>query len=243
MLWLGMIQRNRFIDCRRHSHSRNAFSIAAGSTLTQWRPAPMSPAMTIREIVKLPDPVLRQESAEIGTVDDDVRRLLDDMLETMYDAPGIGLAAIQIGVPKRIITIDTSPRADEEDGSAPDADKPGPNAGETSGGTTNSEGPLFMINPVILTSSEDRSVYEEGCLSIPDYFAEVERSASVRVRYVDYDGKQIELDACGLLATCIQHEIDHLNGVLFIDYLSKLKRDLVIRKFTKAAKERRRSAG
>ncbi len=200
--------------------------------------------MTIREIVKLPDPVLREKSAEIETVDDDVRRLLDDMLETMYDAPGIGLAAIQIGVPKRIITIDTSPRAEEaeeDDENVSDADDV--EQDDASAGTTSSDGPLFMINPVILASSEERSVYEEGCLSIPDYFAEVERPATVRVGYVDYDGKQNELEAGGILATCIQHEIDHLNGVLFIDYLSKLKRDLVIRKFTKAAKERRRSVG
>ena len=201
----------------------------------------MSPAMTIREIVKLPDPVLREKSAEIETVDDDVRRLLDDMLETMYDAPGIGLAAIQIGVPKRIITIDTSPRAEDDDENAKNADDA--EQDDAPVGTTNSDGPLFMINPVILASSEERSVYEEGCLSIPDYFAEVERPATVRVGYVDYDGKQNELEAGGILATCIQHEIDHLNGVLFIDYLSKLKRDLVIRKFTKAAKERRRSVG
>jgi len=185
--------------------------------------------MTIREIVKLPDPVLRQTSAEIETVDDDVRQLLDDMLQTMYDAPGIGLAAIQLGVPKRIITIDTSPRAEEDEDEWPEE--------------ADSGGPLFLINPVILSSSEDRSVYEEGCLSIPEYFAEVERPATVRVQYVGYDGKQTELEAGGLLATCIQHEIDHLNGVLFIDYLSKLKRDLVVRKFTKAAKERRRKVG
>ncbi len=188
--------------------------------------------MTIREIVTLPDPVLRQNSAELETVDDDVRRLLDDMLQTMYDAPGIGLAAIQVGVPKRIITIDTSPRAEEAEGEE-----------EAPPEEADSGGPLFMINPVILSTSEERSVYEEGCLSIPEYFAEVERPASVCVRYVGYDGKQTELEASGLLATCIQHEIDHLNGVLFIDHLSKLKRDLVVRKFTKAAKERRRKAG
>ncbi len=203
----------------------------------------MSPAMTIREIVMLPDPVLRQKSTEIETVDDSVRRLLDDMLETMYDAPGIGLAAIQIGVPKRIIAIDTSPRAEEEGEHASDTEEEQQNGADTFAGTVNSDGPLFMINPVILASSDDRSVYEEGCLSIPDYFAEVERPAVVRVRYVDYDGKQNELEAGGILATCIQHEIDHLNGVLFIDYLSKLKRDLVIRKFTKAAKERQRGVG
>lgn len=188
--------------------------------------------MSIREIIKLPDPVLRQTSAEIETVDDDVRRLLDDMLATMYDAPGIGLAAIQIGVPKRIITIDASSRIDDEEGED-----------DSEGEKDKDDGPLFLINPVILSSSDERSVYEEGCLSIPEYFAEVERPAEVHVEYVGYDGKRHELKADGLLATCIQHEVDHLNGVLFIDYLSKLKRDLVVRKFTKADKERRRKAG
>lgn len=164
------------------------------------------------DIIKLPDPVLRKKSAAVEQVDDDLRRLLDAMLETMYEAPGIGLAGIQVGVPKQVITIDTS--RDE-----------GPRE------------PLYLINPEILAISDDRSTYEEGCLSIPDYFAEIERPASVRVRYVDYDGEQKELTAEGLLSTVIQHEIDHLNGVLFVDYLSKLKRDLVIRKFTKAAKQ------
>lgn len=180
-------------------------------TLTQTPPTPISRAMELLDIIKLPDPVLRKKSAAVEQVDDDLRRLLDAMLETMYEAPGIGLAAIQVGVPKRIITIDTT--RDE-----------GPRK------------PLYLINPEILTLSDDRSTYEEGCLSIPDYFAEIERPASARVRYVDYDGKQQELEADELLATVIQHEIDHLNGVLFVDYLSKLKRDLVIRKFTKAAR-------
>lgn len=191
--------------------------------------------MTIREIVKLPDPILRRASAEIETVDDDVRRLLDDMLETMYDAPGIGLAAIQIGVPKRIVTIDTSTRGRDDDDE------------EAAEDTDAEPGPLFLINPVILSASDDRSVYEEGCLSIPDYYAEVERPAEVHVEYVGYDGRKHELKADGLLATCIQHEVDHLDGRLFIDYLSKLKRDLVVRKFAKAArtadKDRRRKAG
>ncbi len=164
------------------------------------------------DIIKLPDPVLRKKSAAVEQVDDDLRRLLDAMLETMYEAPGIGLAGIQVGVAKRIITIDTSRDEDPRK-------------------------PLYLINPEILTLSDDRSTYEEGCLSIPDYFAEIERPATVRVRYVDYDGKQQELQADGLLATVIQHEIDHLNGVLFVDYLSKLKRDLVIRKFAKAARQ------
>jgi peptide deformylase len=168
--------------------------------------------MELLDIIKLPDPVLRKKSTAVEQVDNDLRRLLDAMLETMYEAPGIGLAGIQVGVPKRIITIDVT--RDE-----------GPRE------------PLYLINPEILTLSDDRSTYEEGCLSIPDYFAEIERPATVRVRYVDYDGKSRELEADELLATVIQHEIDHLDGVLFVDYLSKLKRDLVIRKFTKAAKQ------
>ncbi|MGR6432206.1 peptide deformylase [Rhizobium sp. PAMB 3182] len=167
--------------------------------------------MTIKPLIILPDPVLRQLSAPIEQVGDDVRKLADDMLETMYDAPGIGLAAIQIGVPKRMLVIDVS--RDDED-----------------------KAPQVFINPEILATSDDRSVYEEGCLSIPNYYAEVERPASLTVRYVDRDGKQQTMDADGLLATCLQHEIDHLNGILFIDHISKLKRDMVIRKFTKAAK-------
>jgi peptide deformylase len=203
----------------------------------------MSRYMTIRDIVTLPDPVLRQVSSEIETVDDDVRRLLDDMLETMYGAPGIGLAAIQIGVPKRIVTIDVSTRTREDvQDNGEEADETPPEEDES-----RPAGPLFMINPVILSSSDERSVYEEGCLSIPDYYAEVERPAEVRVRFVGYDGREQELTAGGLLATCIQHEIDHLDGKLFIDYLSKLKRDLVVRKFAKAAraaeKDSRRKAG
>ncbi len=168
--------------------------------------------MKVLDIIKLPDPVLRKKSAAVEQVDSDLRRLLDDMLETMYDAPGIGLAGIQVGVPKRIITIDVT--RDE-----------GPRE------------PLFLINPEILKRSDDRSVYEEGCLSIPDYFAEIERPASVHVRYIDYEGKQQEMLAEGLFATVIQHEVDHLDGVLFVDYLSKLKRDLVVRKFAKAARQ------
>lgn len=168
------------------------------------------------EILVLPDPVLRQMSAPVERVDDETRRFMDQMLQTMYDAPGIGLAAIQVGEPRRLITIDAA-REEEE------------------------KSPLFLVNPEIVWRSDDeRSTYEEGCLSIPDYYAEVERPAKVRVRYVDYQGKPQELEADGLLATVIQHEVDHLNGVLFIDYLSKLKRDLVVRKFTKAARERER---
>lgn len=172
--------------------------------------------MSNLEILLLPDPVLRQQSAPVESVDDAARRFMDQMLATMYEAPGIGLAAIQVGEPRRIITIDVS--RDED-----------------------AKTPLFLVNPEIVWRSEDeRSTYEEGCLSIPDYYAEVERPAKLRVRFLDYHGKPQELEADGLLATCIQHEVDHLNGILFIDYLSKLKRDLVVRKFTKAAREKER---
>ncbi|MGB3866857.1 MAG: peptide deformylase [Xanthobacteraceae bacterium] len=176
--------------------------------------------MAIREIIVLPDKQLRVVSKPIEKVSSDIRKLADDMLETMYDAPGIGLAAIQIAEPVRLVTMDISKREKGEDSEAGDA-KPSPRV---------------FINPEIVAASEDRSVYEEGCLSIPEYYEEVERPARVRVRYLDLDGKLREEDAEGLFATCIQHEIDHLNGVLFVDYLSKLKRDRVIKKFTKAAK-------
>ena len=169
--------------------------------------------MTIKPLVILPDAVLRQVSAPVDMVNDDIRRLADDMLETMYDAPGIGLAAIQIGVPRRMLVIDLA------------------REGEVAK-------PQVFINPEILSFSEDRSVYEEGCLSIPDYYAEVERPAAITLRHIDRDGKQQELSAEGLLATCLQHEIDHLNGVLFIDHISRLKREMVIRKFTKSARNK-----
>jgi peptide deformylase len=167
--------------------------------------------MTIKPLIILPDPILRQVSAPIEQVDSDVLALADDMLETMYDAPGIGLAAVQIGVPRRLLVVDVSRDGEEKT-------------------------PLVIINPEILTSSDERSTYEEGCLSIPEYYAEVERPASITLRHVGRDGKQHELTADGLLATCLQHEIDHLNGVLFIDHISRLKREMVIKKFTKAAK-------
>ncbi|MDI6835344.1 MAG: peptide deformylase [Rhizobiaceae bacterium] len=167
--------------------------------------------MTIKPLIILPDPLLREVSKPVERVDSDILKLADDMLETMYDAPGIGLAAIQVGVARRLLVIDVS-REDEE------------------------KQPLVFINPEILTSSDERSAYEEGCLSIPDYYAEVERPAKVTVRSIDRDGKEKTTEAEGLLATCLQHEIDHLNGVLFIDHISRLKREMVIKKFTKAAK-------
>ncbi len=192
------------------------------SALTPANQQLKSPAMAIREIIILPDKQLRlvskpveKVSKPVEKVTAEVRKLADDMFETMYDAPGIGLAAIQVAQPLRLITMDLAKK--EEDGET----KPRPRV---------------FINPEILSSSEEMSVYEEGCLSIPEYYEEVERPARVRLRFTDLDGKVHEEDAEGLFATCIQHEIDHLNGVLFVDYLSKLKRDRVLKKFAKAAK-------
>ncbi|WP_342164220.1 peptide deformylase [Methylobacterium sp. SD21] len=167
--------------------------------------------MTIRPLVILPDPRLKLVSEPVGAITDEIRTLVADMLETMYDAPGVGLAAIQIGVAKRVVTIDTS----KEEGVRE---------------------PRVFFDPEIVWASEEKRVYDEGCLSIPEYYSEVERPDRVRVKFRDLDGKEQEIPADGLLATCIQHEIDHLNGVLFIDHLSKLKRDRVMKKFTKAAK-------
>ena len=167
--------------------------------------------MSIRPLVILPDSKLRLISEPIKEVTNEIRRLADDMLETMYDAPGVGLAAIQIGMPLRMVTMDVSKSEDEHQ-------------------------PLVLINPEIVWASEEKRVYEEGCLSIPEYYEEVERPARVRVRFTDLDGKVHEEDAEGLYATCIQHEIDHLNGVLFIDHISRLKRDMVLKKLAKQRK-------
>ena len=167
--------------------------------------------MALREIIVLPDKRLRQVSDPVKAVDAEVRTLVDDMFETMYKAPGVGLAAIQVGVPRRIITLDTAKK-----------DEP--------------KQPQVFINPEIVWSSDEKSTYEEGCLSIPEYYEEVERPDRVKYRYRTLEGETIEAEADGVMATCLQHEIDHLNGVLFIDYISKLKRDRVIKKFQKAAK-------
>ena len=172
------------------------------------------PAMALRPILIIPDKLLRTKSAPVAKVTADLRKLVEDMFETMYDAPGIGLAAIQIGVAKRIVTMDLGKKQDEE-----------------------AKEPRVFINPEIVWSSEEKSTYEEGCLSIPDIHEDVERPARVRVKFLDIDGKEHEEEADGLYATCIQHEIDHLNGVLFIDHISKLKRDRIVKKFTKAAKK------
>lgn len=167
--------------------------------------------MSIRPLVILPDSKLRLVSEPIKDITDEIRRLAEDMLDTMYDAPGVGLAAIQVGMPVRMVTMDVSKSDDERQ-------------------------PLVLINPEITWSSQEKRTYEEGCLSIPEYYEEVERPDRVRFRYTTLAGETIEHDAEGLMATCVQHEIDHLNGVLFIDYLSKLKRDRVTTKFKKAAK-------
>src|SRR5262249_23741493 len=166
--------------------------------------------MARREILILPDKRLRQVSEPVKKNDSEIRTLVDEMFESMYDAPGIGLAAIQVGTPKRVVTMDL-------------AKKEAPKA------------PQVFINPEILWVSEEKATYEEGCLSIPEFYDEVERPAQVKVKYLDLEGKPHEVEANGLLATCLQHEIDHLNGVLFIDHLSKLKRDRVLKKFTKEA--------
>ena len=168
--------------------------------------------MSIRNIIIEPDPILRKKSTTLETADDSIRKILDDMLYTMYNAPGIGLAAVQIGILKRLIVIDVSKKEEEKK-------------------------PLFLINPEITYQSKETSIYEEGCLSLPGYFAEIERPAKCKINYIDYHGKKAELEAEGLLSTCVQHEIDHLNGILFIDYLSKLKKDMIIKKLKKQKKE------
>jgi peptide deformylase len=168
--------------------------------------------MALLDIVSLPDPVLRRVSEPVAAFDKELRRLADEMLATMYAAPGIGLAAVQVGVLKRLLVIDIAKRED------------------------NPPDPQIFVNPTVVWSSPERSVYEEGCLSIPEFYEDVTRPASIRVSYSDIDGKAREIEADGLLATCLQHEIDHLNGVLFIDYISKLKRDRVVKKFTKLAR-------
>ena len=167
--------------------------------------------MALREILVVPDPILKQISKPVETVDDDLRALMDDMLETMYDAPGIGLAAIQVGVAKQVIVMDLA-REDE-----PPA-------------------PRYFVNPQILWASDNTAPYEEGCLSVPEIYDEVERSAEVKIKYLDYHGKEVTEDAEGLYAVCIQHEMDHLKGVLFIDYLSRLKRERAVAKVKKQGK-------
>ena len=168
--------------------------------------------MAQRKIIIEPDTILRKKSEILEKVDNELRNLMDDMLETMYAAPGIGLAAVQVGILKRLIVIDISKDKEKKN-------------------------PLFLINPEIVSKSNKTSTYEEGCLSLPGYFAEIERPAECKIEYLDYEGKKSEMEANGLLATCIQHEVDHLYGVLFIDYLSKLKKDMIVKKLVKHKKE------
>ncbi|MEZ5791022.1 MAG: peptide deformylase [Nitratireductor sp.] len=189
--------------------------------------------MAIRPIIQIPDPILRQVSKPVERIDAELLKLLDSMLLTMYAAPGIGLAGIQIGEPLRVVTVDVAKRSrkeEENDGK--------PLRGDNDDDADDGRDPIFLINPEIVSLSDEPSLYEEGCLSIPEYYAEVERPAACVVRYLDRDGKRQELKADGLLSTCLQHEIDHLDGKLFIDHISKLKRDMVIRKFTKLAKSK-----
>ena len=167
--------------------------------------------MALRKILTEPNKTLREKSLKVDKVDEDLQNLMNDMAETMYAAPGIGLAAIQVGVPKRVIVLDI----------------------------THKEGikkPMFFVNPEIITKSENNSIYEEGCLSVPGQFAEVERPEKCTVKYLDFYGEPKEIKARGMLATCIQHEMDHLEGILFIDYLSKLKKSMIIKKLSKQKK-------
>jgi peptide deformylase len=187
--------------------------------------------MAIREIIEIPDPLLKQVSEPVETFDDELKALVADMFETMYDAPGIGLAAIQVGVPLRVLVIDLQP----ED---PDAE---PEVCTAHGGHHHTHQPVkreprVFINPVILDPSEELSVYSEGCLSVPEIYAEVERPARIRARWQDLDGAVHEEDMDGLMATCLQHEMDHLEGILFIDHLSRLKRQMAIKKLEKLRK-------
>jgi peptide deformylase len=170
-----------------------------------------SAVMAVRDILILPDKRLRLVSEPVKTIDRETKTLVGDMFETMYEAPGIGLAAIQVGVPRRVVTMDLAKKEEEKQ-------------------------PRVFINPEIVWKSDEKATYEEGCLSIPEFYEDVERPAQVRVKYLDLEGRVQELEASGLLATCLQHEIDHLNGVLFIDHISRLKRERVVKKFAKAAK-------
>ena len=167
--------------------------------------------MALREILTEPNKILREKSLEVENVDKDIQKLMDDMLETMYAAPGIGLAAIQVGIPKRIIVLDVEHKEGKKN-------------------------PIFLINPKIIKKSENKSTYEEGCLSVPGQFAEIDRPDKCHVKYLDYHGNKKEINAEGMLATCIQHEMDHLEGILFIDYLSKLKKTMIIKKLSKQKK-------
>ena len=178
--------------------------------------------MTLRQILTEPNEILRKKSLPVEKVDEDLQKLMDDMLETMYAAPGIGLAAIQVGVPKRVIVLDIEWRNKSESANDKEYEE--------------RKKPLYFINPEIIEKSANNSTYEEGCLSVPGQFAEINRPDKCHVKYLDYHGQPKEIKAKGMLATCIQHEIDHLEGILFIDYLSKLKKSMIIKKLSKQKK-------
>lgn len=184
--------------------------------------------MTIRPIIAVPDPRLKQVSEPVEAVTDDLRQLMDDMVETMHDASGIGLAAIQVGVSKRVIVMDLSPSDPVDDGECED---------RYDLSELKDEPIRYFVNPEIIWTSEEMSNYQEGCLSVPGFYDDVERPQACKVTYLDYQGHPQELDCDGLLATCIQHEMDHLNGVVFLDHLSRLKRDMIVKKLRKLAKE------
>jgi peptide deformylase len=173
--------------------------------------------MALLPVLIAPDRRLKVRSQTVERVDSQVRQLMDDLLETMYAAPGIGLAAIQVGVPKRVLVLDVA-REDED------------------------PKPLRLANPEVVWRSEERVTYEEGCLSLPEHYAEVERPGRVRVRFLDQDNRDVELDAEGLLATCLQHEIDHLEGTLFVDHISALRRNIILRKLAKSKKAKTKAS-
>ena len=183
--------------------------------------------MSLMPIIEVPDPLLRAESATVERVDDDLQRLIQNMFETMYQAPGIGLAAVQVAVPRRLLVIDLQDPEPVAQG-----EEPGPPV----------KRPQVFINPEIVERSDVRKIYDEGCLSIPDQYAEIERPDIVRARWIDEQGRQQEGEFGGLMSVCLQHEVDHLNGVLFIDYLSRLKRDMMVKKVVKARKDRESAA-
>jgi peptide deformylase len=197
----------------RTANGRSIVPVAQGQRhVDRVAPCPYIAAMAVRDIIIIPDKRLRLKSDPVKVVDKPLRALIDDMFETMYAAPGIGLAAIQIGVPQRVVIMDLAKKDDPK-------------------------APQVFINPEVVWESDEKSTYEEGCLSIPEYYEEVERPKAVKVKFLDENLKPQEIEAEGLLATCLQHEIDHINGVLFIDHISKLKRDMVMKKFKKAAKK------
>ena len=167
--------------------------------------------MTVRKILTEPNKILRKKSQNVKSVNSKIQSLMDDMLDTMYAAPGIGLAAIQVGIPKRVIVLDIEQKEGKKN-------------------------PIFLINPEVMERSKNNSTYEEGCLSVPGQFAEIDRPEKCHIKYLDYNGEKKEIKAEGMLATCIQHEMDHLEGILFIDYLSKLKKSMIIKKLSKKKK-------